>query len=91
MENLTDEGFAELHRLLLQHLVIFLPGQTGLDLAALQHWLSTRPPGEERIPTLTDGLAINLIWPKSRQALPKVSALLEALAAGLVPSASKIQ
>ena len=30
-----------------------------LDLAALQHWLSTRPPGEERIPTLTDGLAIN--------------------------------
>jgi DNA-binding transcriptional LysR family regulator len=39
----------------------------------------------------TDGLAINLIWPKSRQALPKVSALLEALAAGLVPSASKIQ
>jgi DNA-binding transcriptional LysR family regulator len=39
----------------------------------------------------TDGLAINLIWPKSRQALPKVGALLEALAAGFVPSASKIQ
>jgi DNA-binding transcriptional LysR family regulator len=39
----------------------------------------------------TDGMAINLIWLKRRQALPKVSALLEALAAGLVPSASKIQ
>ncbi|WP_430781442.1 TauD/TfdA dioxygenase family protein [Actinoplanes sp. G11-F43] len=31
LENLTDEGFAELHRLLLENLVIFLPGQTGLS------------------------------------------------------------
>lgn len=29
-----------------------------LDLPALQHWLSTRPPGEDRIPTLTDGLRV---------------------------------
>ncbi|QRX82716.1 LysR family transcriptional regulator [Glaciimonas sp. PAMC28666] len=31
----------------------------------------------------TDGLALNLVWLKSRQSLPKVSVLLEALAAGL--------
>lgn len=30
-----------------------------LDLPALQHWLATRPPSEERIPTLTDGLQVN--------------------------------
>lgn len=31
-----------------------------LDLPALQHWLATRPPTvEKRLPTLTDGLAIN--------------------------------
>ena len=29
-----------------------------LDLPALQHWLSTRPPGENRIPTLTGGLRV---------------------------------
>ena len=29
-----------------------------LDLPSLQHWLSTRPPGENRIPTLTDGLRV---------------------------------
>lgn len=29
-----------------------------LDWPALQHWLSTRPPGESRIPTLTDGLRV---------------------------------
>lgn len=29
-----------------------------LDLPALQAWLATRPPGERRIPTLTDGLRI---------------------------------
>src|SRR5690606_1773355 len=27
-----------------------------LDLPALQHWLATRPPGESRMPTLSDGL-----------------------------------
>lgn len=30
-----------------------------LDLPALQRWLATRPPREERIPTLSDGLRIN--------------------------------
>ncbi|KGM56000.1 hypothetical protein N800_10265 [Lysobacter daejeonensis GH1-9] len=30
-----------------------------LDVPALQHWLATRPPSEERIPTLTDGLQVN--------------------------------
>jgi len=29
-----------------------------LDLPALQAWLATRPPGERRIPTLTDGVRI---------------------------------
>lgn len=29
-----------------------------LDVAALQNWLATRPAGETRIPTLTDGLRI---------------------------------
>ncbi|MGH8031032.1 MAG: hypothetical protein ACREO8_01375, partial [Luteimonas sp.] len=29
-----------------------------LDLPALQHWLGTRPKGETRIPTLSDGLRI---------------------------------
>jgi DNA-binding transcriptional LysR family regulator len=68
----------------------------GCGIAQLPSWLIRRQLEEgtlvEVLPHLaTDGLAINLIWPKSRQALPKVSALLEALAAGLVPSVSKIQ
>ena len=29
-----------------------------LDVPALQHWLATRPPGETRIPTLSDGLYV---------------------------------
>ncbi len=29
-----------------------------LDIAALQRWLATRPPGETRIPTLTEGLQV---------------------------------
>jgi DNA-binding transcriptional LysR family regulator len=68
----------------------------GCGIAQLPSWLIERQLEEgtlvEVLPQLaTDGQAINLIWLKSRQALPKVSALLEALAAGLVPSASKIQ
>ena len=35
----------------------------------------------------SEGLAINLVWPKSRKALRKVSALLDALTAGLMPLA----
>ena len=34
----------------------------------------------------TNGLPINLVWLKSRQGLPKVSALLDALAACLTPA-----
>src|SRR5690606_22824292 len=30
-----------------------------IDLPALQHWLASRPPGETRIPTLSDGLAVS--------------------------------
>jgi hypothetical protein len=30
-----------------------------LDVPALQHWLATRPPGETRIPTLSDGLYVS--------------------------------
>ena len=68
----------------------------GCGIAQLPSWLIERQLEEgilvEVLPQLaTEGQAINLIWLKSRQALPKVSALLEALAAGLVPSASKIQ
>jgi len=68
----------------------------GCGIAQLPSWLIKRQLEEgtlvEVLPHLaTNGLAINLIWLKSRQALPKVSALLEALAAGLVPSASKSQ
>ncbi|TYT27266.1 hypothetical protein FZO89_13940 [Luteimonas viscosa] len=29
-----------------------------VDVAALQHWLGTRPPGEGRLPTLSDGLRV---------------------------------
>ena len=29
-----------------------------LDMAALQHWLATRPPGDGRLPTLTRGLQV---------------------------------
>ncbi|MDR8367956.1 LysR family transcriptional regulator [Pseudomonas sp. JL3] len=68
----------------------------GCGIAQLPSWLVKRQLEEgtlvEVLPHLaTDGLAINLVWAKSRQALPKVSALLEALAAGLVQSGSKIQ
>jgi len=30
-----------------------------LDLPALRHWLASRPPGETRIPTLSDGLTVS--------------------------------
>ncbi len=31
----------------------------ALDLPALQHWLAARPPGETRLPTLSDGLVVS--------------------------------
>jgi DNA-binding transcriptional LysR family regulator len=66
----------------------------GCGIAQLPTWLIKRQLEEGRLvevlPHLaTDGLAINLVWVKSRQALPKVHALLEALAAGLTASGRK--
>lgn len=60
----------------------------GCGIAQLPTWLISRQLEEgtlvEVLPHLAaEGLPINLAWLKSRQALPKVSALLEALAAGL--------
>lgn len=68
----------------------------GCGIAQLPSWLVKRQLEEgtlvEVLPHLaTNGLAINLVWIKSRQALPKVSALLETLAANLMPSANNIQ
>ena len=65
----------------------------GHGIAQLPTWLVNRQIEEGRLievlPDLaTDGLAINLAWQKSRQTLPKVSALLEVLAACLTPSGS---
>jgi len=37
----------------------------------------------------TDGLAMNLVWLKSRENLPKVQALLAYLTARLTPSGSR--
>lgn len=66
----------------------------GCGIAQLPTWLIQRhlETGTlvEVLPQLaTDGLAINLVWHKSRQALPRISALLEVLAAGLKPSSGK--
>ncbi|MFJ2709744.1 LysR family transcriptional regulator [Pseudomonas sp. NPDC087346] len=68
----------------------------GCGIAQLPSWLVKRQLEEgtlvEVLPHLaTNGLAINLVWIKSRQALPKVSALVETLAANLMPSANNIQ
>ena len=62
----------------------------GCGIAQLPTWLIKQHLADgslvEVLPHLaSEGLAINLVWPKSRQALPKVSALLDALAAGLMP------
>ena len=65
----------------------------GQGVAQLPTWLVKRQleTGElvEVLPQLaTDGLPMNLVWLKSRQALPKVDALLNALAASLTPAGS---
>ena len=62
----------------------------GCGIAQLPTWLIKQQLADgslvQVLPHLaSEGLAINLVWPKSRQALPKVSALLDALAAGLMP------
>jgi DNA-binding transcriptional LysR family regulator len=66
----------------------------GHGVAQLPTWLVAQKlaAGElvEVLPQLaTNGLPMNLVWLKSRQALPKVSALLDALAASLTPSGSR--
>lgn len=68
----------------------------GCGTAQLPTWLINRYLEEgtlvEVLPNLaTDGLTIHLVWIKSRQALAKIDAMLEALATGLVPSGSKAQ
>ncbi|MFJ7885793.1 LysR substrate-binding domain-containing protein [Pseudomonas sp. NPDC096917] len=64
--------------------------KAGCGIAQLPTWLIKQQLAEgtlvEVLPHLaSEGLAINLVWPKSREALPKVRALLDALAAGLMP------
>lgn len=60
----------------------------GCGVAQLPTWLIQRQLEEGSLVEVlvhlaTDGLAINLAWSKSRQALPKVRALLDRLAASL--------
>ena len=38
----------------------------------------------------TEGLAMNIVWRKSREALPKIKLLLNVLASSLMPSGSDI-
>lgn len=64
--------------------------QAGCGISQLPTWLIKQQLAEgtlvEVLPHLaSEGLAIHLVWPKSREAVPKVNALLEALAAGLMP------
>jgi DNA-binding transcriptional LysR family regulator len=65
----------------------------GHGIAQLPTWLIKQQLADgslvEVLPQLaTDGSAMNLVWLKSRQGLPKVSALLEALANSLRPDGS---
>ena len=65
----------------------------GCGIAQLPTWLIKQHLADgslvEVLPHLaSEGLAINLVWPKSRKALRKVSALLDALTAGLMPLAN---
>ena len=65
----------------------------GCGIAQLPTWLIKQHLADgslvQVLPHLaSEGLAINLVWPKSRKALPKVSALLDALTAGLMPLAN---
>lgn len=67
----------------------------GYGVAQLPTWLVKRQldAGDlvEVLPQLaTDGLPMNLVWLKSRQALPKVSALLDAMAIQLTPAGSQL-
>jgi DNA-binding transcriptional LysR family regulator len=62
----------------------------GLGIAQLPTWLVQTHLNSGRLvevlPDLaTDGLPMNLVWLKSREVLPKVSALITFLAANLTP------
>ena len=62
----------------------------GCGIAQLPTWLIKQQLAEgslvEVLPHLaSEGLAIHLVWPKNRDALPKVRVLLDALAQGLMP------
>lgn len=68
-----------------------IAAMSGHGITQLPTWLVRRQLNEgslrEVLPDLsTDGLSINLIWIKSRQMQPKVSALLDELAAHLTTS-----
>jgi DNA-binding transcriptional LysR family regulator len=68
-----------------------LAALAGLGITQLPTWLVQRQLDEgalvEVLPQLaTDTLPLNVIWLKSREALPKVRALLDALTACLTPS-----
>ena len=63
----------------------------GLGIAQLPTWLVQAHLNTgalvEVLPHLaTEGLPMNLVWLKSREALPKVSALIEYLGANLTPA-----
>jgi DNA-binding transcriptional LysR family regulator len=67
----------------------------GHGIAQLPTWLVSQQLDAgtlvEVLPQLaTNGLPINLVWLKSRQSLPKVSALLNALAACLTPAGHQL-
>ncbi|VVP79176.1 HTH-type transcriptional regulator DmlR [Pseudomonas fluorescens] len=67
---------------------LMMAALAGLGIAQLPSWLIKQQLQEgklvEVLPQLaTEGMSINLAWIKSRQALPKVRLLLEALIAGL--------
>ena len=64
----------------------------GCGIAQLPSWLIQRQLEEGTLIEVlahlaTDGMLINLLWQKSREQLPKVSALLDVLAANLSQAA----
>ncbi|EMH4031813.1 LysR substrate binding domain [Klebsiella oxytoca] len=57
----------------------------GHGIAQLATWLVKRQLEEGALAEVLPHLPINVVWLKSRRAQPKVSALLQALIAGLTP------
>jgi DNA-binding transcriptional LysR family regulator len=92
--NIAGEQGAVLRRQVTTSLVVgngdglMMAALAGCGIAQLPSWLIEQPLHEgglvEVLPQLaTEGMGIYLAWVKSRQALPKVRVLVEALAAGL--------